>query len=328
MYIVTGGAGMIGSSVIWELNSQGISDILVVDNLASSEKWKNLRGLQFLDYIHRDDFIKKVTNANSFANFGSINTLIHMGACSSTLERNADFLMSNNFNYSTTLCSACLKENVRFINASSAATYGAGEVGYSTDLKTLRKLKPLNIYGYSKHLFDLWANQNNLFSKFVSLKFFNVYGPNEYHKGDMRSLVCKALPQIVKDGRITLFSSDSPNYTDGGQQRDFIYLKDCAKFIGWFIQHPEINGLFNVGTGRARTWNDLARAVFSAMKRKTQIDYIVLPAHLKGRYQYFTEANMSWMEQVNCTVKLTSLEDGIEDYLINYLLPNKPFLQS
>lgn len=328
MYIVTGGAGMIGSAVIWELNRQGITDILVVDNLASSEKWKNLRGLHFLNYIHRDKFIKRVRHTNSFSEFGHVEAIIHLGACSSTTELDAEFLMSNNFNYSTTLCTIAIKENIRFINASSAATYGSGESGYTTDFDILKKLKPLNMYAYSKHLFDLWAEKHNAFPKIVSLKFFNVYGPNEYHKGDMRSLVCKALPQIIKTGAVTLFASNRHDYKDGEQMRDFIYLKDCAKIIMWILQHPEVNGLLNMGTGKAQTWNQLIQAVSKALDKPVKIDYIALPEHLKGRYQYFTQADMSWVSQYNCPIELTSLDDAVDDYVRNYLSTESPFLQS
>ena len=236
--------------------------------------------------------------------------------------------MANNFNYSTTLCTVALKENIRFINASSAATYGSGEFGYNTGLEILKKLKPLNMYGYSKHLFDLWADKHSIFSKIVSLKFFNVYGPNEYHKGEMRSLVCKALPQIMKTGSVTLFASNMHDYKDGEQMRDFTYLKDCSKIVLWLLQNPQVNGLLNVGTGKAQTWNQLIQAVSKSLDKPVQIDYIALPEHLKGKYQYFTQADMSWLTEHNCPITFTSLEDGIDDYIGNYLTADCHFLQS
>ncbi|MDD2389381.1 MAG: ADP-glyceromanno-heptose 6-epimerase [Desulfobacterales bacterium] len=322
MYIVTGGAGFIGSAFIWKLNQSGINDILVVDNLAQSEKWKNLVNRQYKDYIHKTVFIEQLLREN----FTGIEAIVHLGACSSTTERDADFLMENNFHFSRTLARYAIERKIRFINASSAATYGAGEKGFSDDEALIPALRPLNMYGYSKQLFDLWLLRENLSNKVASLKFFNVYGPNEYHKADMCSVIYKSFFQVKDTGRISLFKSYRPEYPDGGQLRDFVYVKDCVEVIMWLVQHPEINGIFNVGTGKSRTWKDLALAVFDAMGVAQQIDYIEMPQHLKDRYQYFTQANMEKLSAAGCPVQFTSLEEGTHDYITRYLNESDPCL--
>ncbi len=316
MYIITGGAGFLGSALIWELNRAGIDDILVVDNLAQSEKWKNLVGLRYVDYMHRDDFINS-TRKNGLAN--NVQGVVHLGACSSTTECNADFLMQNNFHYSRDLCMASLKQGARFINASSASTYGDGSLGFLDDEAILTKLRPLNMYGYSKQLFDLWLQKHDLLSKVASLKFFNVYGPNEYHKDSMRSVVCKAHAEIGQNGYLRLFSSDHADYSNGGQMRDFIYVKDCTRIMSWLLKHDDVHGVFNVGMGKARTWNDLARAVFAAMGKPANIEYVGIPKQLKGKYQNFTEAPMQKLADTGCPMPSYSLEDGVKDYVQNYL---------
>ena len=326
MFIVTGGAGLIGSAIIWELNRRGVEDIIVVDNLASTEKWKNLVHLKYSDYMHRDMFIEQVRSAG-LKGLG-VEGVIHMGACSSTTEKDADFLMRNNFHFTRDLCWATLNAGARFITASSAATYGDGSLGFSDSLELMPRLRPLNMYGYSKQLFDLLALRGGILDKIVSLKFFNVYGPNEYHKGSMRSVVCKAVPQIRETGRLALFKSDRPDYADGGQKRDFVYVKDCAALVYWFYEHGDVNGVFNVGTGQARTWNELANAVFSAMEKPANIEYIDMPDTLKGKYQYFTQADMGWMKRVGCDFTFRSLEEGVEDYVRNYLLKDNAYLES
>lgn len=324
MYIVTGGAGMIGSAAVWALNQKGIEDILVVDNLASKEKWKNLVCLKYTDYMHRDEFLQKIKNDG----IKNVQGIVHMGACSSTTERNADFLMQNNFHYTQEVFNFAQRNGIRMVNASSAATYGGGELGFKTDLETTLKLKPLNMYGYSKHLFDLWCIRNNYLDKVVNLKFFNVYGPNEYHKDNMRSVANKAFEAITEKGCLQLFSSDRPQYPHGGQKRDFIYVKDCTKVILWFLLENQIGGIFNVGTGEARTWNSLAEAVFTAMGKPVRIKYIPMPEELRGKYQYFTEANMSWLKTYQYPYSFTCLEDGVKDYVQNYLMTDNPYLST
>lgn len=323
MYIVTGGAGMIGSALLWKLNSEGIDDILVVDNLASSEKWKNLVNRRFAEYLPREVFLEKLKGD---AIRGEIEGIFHMGACSSTTERDVDFLFRNNYEYTRTVVRYALTRGIRLVNASSAATYGDGSAGFDDDPAGLDGLKPLNAYGYSKHLTDMWALRCGMQKSFVSLKFFNVYGPNEYHKGDMRSVIAKAFAEVGETGRIRLFASDRPKYPDGGQMRDFVYVKDCAAVMWWLMQHPKVNGLFNLGTGKARTWNDLAAALFAAMGREARVEYIPLPEHLRGKYQYFTEASMSRLAGTGCPLPQFGLEEGVVDYVTKYLTRNDPHL--
>jgi len=324
MYIVTGGAGFIGSSMLWRLNEAGIDDILVVDNLASTEKWKNLVNRRYRDYMHRDEFLRRLKSGNP--GFGAIQAVFHLGACSSTTERDADFLMENNFHYSRTVCRFALEQGARFINASSAATYGDGSHGFSDNLLTTLGLRPLNMYGYSKQLFDLWAYRENLLGALASVKFFNVYGPNEYHKGDMRSMVCKSVEQIRSEGRVNLFASDLPQYPDGGQMRDFVYVKDVVEVLYWLLEHPKVNGIRNLGSGRARTWNDMMKAVFAAMEKPVRIDYIPMPQSLRGKYQYFTEAKMDWLAECGCPVRFHTLEEGVADYVRGYLMAKERYL--
>jgi len=325
MYIVTGGAGFIGSALVWRLNQAGIDDIVIVDDLGSAEKWKNIRQLRYADYVQRDAFLHMLENA---APPWQLTAVIHLGACSNTAERDAEFLMRNNFKYSQALCRAALEHGARFINASSAATYGDGSQGFSDRLDRLHSLIPLNMYAYSKHLFDLWLVREGLLGQVVSLKFFNVYGPNEYHKGNMRSVVCKAWHEIGASGRLRLFRSNHPDYPDGGQLRDFIYVKDCVEMLLWFLSQDSMRGIYNVGTGVARSWNDLAHAVFLAMGRETRIEYVDMPEELRGGYQNFTEADMDWLERMRCPVRMHSLEDGVRDYVCRYLAAANPYLAS
>ncbi len=323
MYIVTGGAGFIGSAMVWKLNELGIRDIIVVDNLGHGEKWKNLVNLRYSDYMHKTAFLDLVA-ANQAPKPTAV---IHMGACSSTTETDAEYLMENNYRYSRILCEWTLQHGGRFINASSAATYGNGDLGFNDDDATTLALKPLNMYGYTKQLFDLWAWRQGLLSRVVSLKFFNVFGPNEYHKGDMKSVVCKAFAQINATGRLQLFKSHRKGFANGGQQRDFVYVKDCVEVIRRFLDQPEANGIFNVGTGTARTWNDLAKAVFKAMKKRVKIDYIDMPAQLREKYQYYTQSNTEKLQAVGCAPEFTPLEDAVRDYVQEHLATADPYLQ-
>ncbi len=324
MIIVTGGAGFIGSAVIWKLNRMGIDDILVVDNLSSSEKWHNLVNRRFSDYLHRDAFREWLEN-NHLPH--DVDGIIHMGACSATTERNVDFLMQNNVKYSQLLCRRAMERGIRFINASSAATYGDGALGFSDRIDTTVRLKPLNAYGWSKHLFDMWAYREGRLNGIASVKFFNVYGPNEYHKGDMKSVICKVFADIRNGLPVRLFRSDRPDYGDGEQMRDFVYVKDCVDVVCWLLDHPETNGILNIGSGKARTWNDLARAVYSAMGLPPQIEYIDMPAALKGRYQYYTQADMDWLSEQGYEAPFHSLEEGVADYVGRYLMQNDPYLE-
>ena len=316
MYIITGGAGFIGSALIAKLNAEGITDILIVDELGKDEKWKNIRNKSFLDYLHKHDFVDKIRGGETFRGLKGI---VHLGASSSTTETDMDYLMENNYRYTGILANYALEYKVRFIYASSAATYGDGTQGYSEDEITTHKLTPLNPYGYSKHLFDLQVLREKLETRFVGLKFFNVYGPNEAHKVDQRSMVMNAYEQIKNDGAVKLFCSHRADYKDGEQQRDFVYVKDCTNVIFWLLQNQKVNGIFNLGTGKARSWNDLVHAVFAALQKPPRIDYVEMPVNLRAHYQYFTEARMEKLRQTSCPVTFHTLEEGVKDYVVNYL---------
>jgi ADP-L-glycero-D-manno-heptose 6-epimerase len=320
MIIVTGGAGFIGSVLVHQLNMLGRKDIIIVDHLTKDEKWKNLVGLDFEEYFDRDDFnTLLVDDRFPF----EVDVIFHLGACSSTTEKDSHFLMYNNYKYSINLVKYALPRGARFIYASSAATYGGGVNGYLDDENSIEKLRPLNMYGYSKQLFDLWLKKENLLSKVAGIKYFNVYGPNEYHKDDMRSVVHKAFGQIKETGKVKLFKSYNETYADGEQMRDFIYVKDAVDMTLFFMENPAANGIFNVGTGKARTWKDLVSAVFDAMGLEPNIEYIEMPDYLKPKYQYFTEAKIDKIRSAGYTKELYSLEDGVSDYVQNYLLKEK-----
>jgi ADP-L-glycero-D-manno-heptose 6-epimerase len=319
--IVTGGAGFIGSAAIWQLNALGHDDIVCVDALRTGDKWKNLVGLRMTDVLHKDDFLARIGRSPDA--FGEVAGVLHLGACSATTERDADYLLANNTHYTAALCDWALARGTRFVYASSAATYGDGERGFDDDPARLASLQPLNMYGFSKHLFDLQAQASGKLARIAGIKFFNVFGPNEYHKGDMMSVVCKAHRQVRDTGRLTLFKSYRPQWGDGGQQRDFVYVKDCTAVLAWLLEHPEANGLFNLGTGTARSWNDLAHAVFAAMGREPDIEYVPMPESLRDRYQYFTEARMDRLRATGCPVPATSLEDAVRDYVVHYLAPGE-----
>jgi len=317
MIIVTGGAGFIGSAIIAELNRRGEKDILVVDRLGTDQKWKNLRSLRFADYVEKDEFLEMV-QANRIC--PPIKALIHMGACSSTTERDASFLVRNNYAYTKTLAQWAQSAKVRFIYASSAATYGDGSEGFSDNAEQIHRLRPLNMYGYSKQMFDLWARKAGLLEKFVGLKYFNVFGPNEYHKGGMRSFVLKAYEQIRHTGKVRLFRSHREDFANGQQQRDFLYIKDAVDMTLYFLDNPQTAGLYNIGTGKARTWNDLAAAVFSAMGEDANIEYFDMPEDIRWQYQYYTQADINKIQKAGYKRKPKSLEEGITDYVRNYLL--------
>ena len=320
MIIVTGGAGFIGSAVIAALNKRQITDILVVDHLGTDEKWKNLRNLSFADYVEKNDCLEMVVEDKLP---GHIEAVFHLGACSSTTETNASYLIKNNYEYSKLLAQWAQHRqggNIRFIYASSAATYGDGSSGFSDDEEKIENLKPLNMYGYSKQLFDLWARRTGLLKKIVGLKYFNVFGPNEYHKADMRSFVLKAFKQINAADKVRLFKSYKSEYADGEQVRDFIYVKDAVDMTLFFLDNPKINGLFNIGSDSARSWNDLVKAVFAAMGKKPNIEYIEMPESIRNQYQYYTCADITKLCKAGYKKQITPLEDAIKDYVQNYLM--------
>lgn len=316
MIIVTGGAGFIGSAFIAKLNQQGIRDIIIVDSLGEGEKWRNLNGKRFFDYYHKSRFLNIVEEDTLDI---EISAVIHLGACSSTTATDGEYIMSNNYRYTKVLADWALEKGARFIYASSAATYGDGTMGYSDEESTTAALRPLNLYGFSKHSFDLCAIETGAISSMVGLKFFNVYGPNEYHKGEQASVVSKGYDSIKKTGSLKLFRSHNPKFKDGEFYRDFIYVKDCVDVMWWLLQSPEVTGLFNLGTGKAESWNSLADALFKAMKLPSNIQYIDMPDSLKNHYQYHTEATMTKLTKAGWKTPFRTLADGVLDYVENHL---------
>ncbi|MBT9584990.1 ADP-glyceromanno-heptose 6-epimerase [bacterium] len=314
--LVTGGAGLIGSAVIWFLNRQQRDDILVADALDQSDKWKNLAALSFFDYMEGSELRSRLLAPGD--SLGRISAVFHLGACSDTRERDSAYLLENNYAFTRDLARWCLERNVRLVYASSAATYGDGLRGFS-DSAPLHTLRPLNAYGYSKHLMDQHAYRQGWLDRLVGVKYFNVYGPNEQHKGDMRSVVSKAFEQINRSGRVGLFRSYRSDYAHGEQRRDFLYVKEAAE-ITVKLATSEAAGLYNVGSGQTNTWNDLARAVFAAMERTLQVDYIDMPEQLRDRYQYHTQAQLGRLHQVGLDYRRYSLAEGVLDYVRNYLL--------
>jgi len=317
MIIVTGAAGFIGSAFVAKLNAEGVSDILAVDAADAPGRVNNLANKRIHGFQDKSDFIADVEADNLPQ---GVTAIVHMGACSATTERNIEYLRVNNVEYTKTLARYCVERQIRFIYASSAATYGDGAHGYSDDESAIDAFKPLNPYGDSKQLFDLWARDNGFLEKIVGLKFFNVYGPNEYYKGDMASIAWKAFNTIRATGSFSLFKSYHPKYKDGEQMRDFVYVKDCCDVMWWLVRNPSVNGLYNVGSGRARSWNDLLTAVFQAMNAPRNIQYIEMPDSLKNQYQYFTEAPMTKLRKAGYTRPVSSLEDGVTDYIQKHLL--------
>ena len=320
MFIVTGGSGLIGSAVVWELNRNGIDDILIVDHLGTSDKWKNLAPLRYDDYMEKDDFLEKLEN-NYFSG-QKIDGVFHLGACSATTERDATYLVENNFRYTAKLAEFCIDNYIKMIYASSCATYGDGSCGYSDNEDGIEKLRPMNMYGYSKQMFDLYAKRRGWLEQLVGCKFSNVYGPNERHKADMRSVVLRCFEQITDCGKMKLFKSYRPEYADGEQLRDFLYVKDAVKMI-WFLFNSEAAGLFNIGSGKAESWNKLAGAAFAALGKPVDIEYIDMPEHLRDRYQYYTCAEMEKLRNLGYSEEPASLEDAVADYIKNYLIPGK-----
>lgn len=337
--VVTGGAGFIGSCIVRKLNDAGRTDIIVVDNIASTDKWMNLRNKKYIAYIHKSRFLEILYSGKDVWAAGSrakdarmessgmedirmqdIEAVIHMGAQSSTAEKNFDYLWENNFAYTKALWEYCCQKQIQFLYASSAATYGDGAFGFD-DKRGIDQLLPLNAYGYSKQAFDLWVeHQARGFPKqYAGFKFFNVYGPNEYFKQDMASMVFHGYRQICRDGEIRLFRSYRLEYGDGGQCRDFVYVKDVCDVVLWFLEHPDKSGLFNVGTGKAQSFAQLAGAVFHALGREPHIRYIDMPEQLKEKYQYYTQADISKLREAGYTAAFMDVEAGARDYVQKYL---------
>jgi ADP-L-glycero-D-manno-heptose 6-epimerase len=320
--LVTGGAGFIGSALVWALNARGIDDILVADVLHTDEKWRNLVPLRYGDYVAGPVLRSRL--AENPSAFGKFSAVFHLGACSSTTERDASYLIDNNTAFTRELAGWALASGARFIYASSAATYGDGGQGMDDKDPALERLRPLNMYGYSKHLFDLYARRLGWLDRIVGLKYFNVFGPNEDHKADMRSVVSKANLQIRESGKIGLFKSYDPKYPDGGQMRDFLYVKDAVEMTLHFAEKgTSAAGLFNLGSGEANTWLTLANAIFAALGRPPKIEFIDMPETLRAKYQYYTKADISKLRASGYDRPITPLADSVADYVKNYLVPDK-----
>lgn len=317
MIIVTGGAGFIGSCVVRSLNEAGCSDIIIVDNISETDKWMNMRNKKYIKYVHKSRFLEELPT------YENVEAIVHMGAQSSTTERDFDYLWENNFEYTKALWNYCAEKHISFIYASSAATYGDGSLGFN-DRMDIDKLLPLNGYGYSKQLFDMWVkHQAKSFpAQYCGLKFFNVYGPNEYFKGSMASMVFHGFNQIKETGKVKLFKSCNPNYADGGQLRDFVYVKDICKVIMWLLVNKHVSGLFNVGTGRAQSFAELAEATFHALDLEPNIEYIDMPEKLRGKYQYYTKAEMSKLYDAGYPYHFADVENGVRDYVQSHLAQN------
>ena len=318
MIIVTGGAGLIGSAVVWKLNGRGVNDILIVDHNPDGAKDGNLAALKYSQYTDKSDFLQKLHKGQ----YGDeIESIIHLGACTDTTETNKEYLFQNNFDYTRKLASYAVDNNIRFVYASSAATYGNGEKGYADDEKSIPTLEPLNEYARSKQMFDLWAIENGLMDKIAGLKYFNIFGPNEGHKGEMRSMVAKAFEQIWSSGEVRLFKSHREEYEDGEQQRDFLYVKDAAEITLFFLNNPELNGIYNVGSGKAESWNVLINSQFEDLDLEPKIRYIDMPDNIRKQYQYHTRAETEKLIDSGYRSDLIPLDKAVRDYVTNYLIP-------
>ena len=320
MYIVTGAAGLIGSGIVWGLNQRGEEDILAVDHLGKSEKWRNLRALAFADYLEKDTF-RDYLAANEF-DPAQIRGIFHMGACSATTESDASYLVDNNFEATKELALFAAENSIPMVYASSCATYGDGSHGYVDNEDALELLRPLNMYGYSKQMFDLWAKRNGVLDVIAGCKFSNIYGPNEHHKADMRSVVMRAYEQISAEKKMRLFKSYRREYEDGEQRRDFLYVKDAVDMI-LFLFEKRASGLYNIGSGKAETWNELATAAFNALETPVDIEYIDMPESLREKYQYYTCAEMGKLRALGWLKPPTPLDEAIHDYYRNYQIPGK-----
>jgi ADP-L-glycero-D-manno-heptose 6-epimerase len=317
--LVTGGAGFIGSALVWALNRRGCDNIVVCDILGTNEKWRNLAPLRFADYVEAETLLPRL-QSGALGKFGLV---LHMGACSTTTEKDATYLIKNNYEFTKDLAVWSLANKTRFVYASSAATYGDGEAAMEDSEAKLDTLRPLNMYGYSKHLFDLHAKRAGFLDKVVGLKYFNVFGPNEDHKAGMRSLVHKSFAQVESENVIRLFKSYRKDFRDGEQKRDFLYVKDAVAMTLHLAATKKAGGLFNLGSGEARTWIALANSVFTALNKKPKIQFIEMPEAIRDKYQYFTQADISRLRSAGYKEEVTSLEDAVVDYVRNHLVTDK-----
>lgn len=313
--VVTGAAGMIGSGIVRHLNDLGETELVLVDDLGFGEKWKNLLGKRFIDILHPSKLFDFLANEKN-----SLKAIIHMGACSDTTETDADYLIENNLHFTTRLAKIALEVNARFIYASSAATYGDGSAGFTDDASQLETLRPLNMYGFSKHLTDLWMKREGVLDKVVALKYFNIFGPNEDHKGKMCSFIFKKTKEANEKGTVSLFkSNDLTNFADGEQSRDFLYVKDAVKMTCAFLE-KEVGGIYNIGLGKVTTWNEMAGHLFDVLGKKGKISYVDMPQELKEQYQNYTCADMGKFHKTFSKMQLTSMSAAVRDYVQNYLL--------
>ncbi len=314
MLVVTGGAGFIGSALVAALNARGRDDILIMDNLGSDGKWKNLRGKQFVNMVSRYTSMQLLAQK-----YGKIDGILHIGAITDTSATDADALYNSNTRFTKHLTKWAMENDVRFVYASSASVYGDGALGFSDEDTLTPRLLPLNPYAFSKWLSDMECIRAGWTQRIAGLRFFNVFGPNEYHKGFLGSVPWHATEQVQQTGQIALFLSHKEGCRDGEQARDFVYVKDACDMVLWFLDHPEANGIFNCGTGQARTFNDLAAAIFTALGKEPAINYMPTPESIRASYQYFTQADLTKLRRVGYTRPFTSLEDAIADYVGNYL---------
>jgi len=321
MIIVTGAAGFIGSALVWALNERGETDILLVDDVDHDEKEHNIAHLKYEKLVSKKDFRRKLL-AGDYDDAG-VTAILHMGANSSTTETDWEHLKDNNVEYTQDMIRWCTDKGARCVYASSGATYGDGSKGYDDDPEMFNALEPLNLYGKSKLDVDIWARDGKYLDTVVGLRYFNVFGPNEWHKEGMRSLINKTFEGLQAGESMKLFKSENPDYKDGEQMRDFVYIKDVVDVTLFMMDHVEVGGVFNVGAGTARSWKDVAKAMFVALDKEEDIEYIDMPDNLKGKYQYFTEANIDRLREVGYTGKMTLLEDAVGDYIQNYLISHK-----
>ncbi|HWQ85085.1 ADP-glyceromanno-heptose 6-epimerase [Brevundimonas sp.] len=328
MIVVTGGAGFIGSNIVARLCDEGRRDIVVCDRLETADlgKWKNLAKHAIADFWAPEELFEGLER-----NAERIEAVVHMGAISSTTEPDADLILHTNFSLSRDLWAWCALRDARLIYASSAATYGDGGLGFEDhdDLRSLSALRPLNAYGYSKYLFDQYAARQAQMrtapTQWAGLKFFNVYGPNEYHKGGMKSVVAQIWPKVQADQPVTLFRSHNPNYADGGQMRDFVFVDDVVDMVEWLLETPEVSGVFNAGSGQARSFLDLANATFAAAGKTPRIEYVDTPESIRDKYQYFTEARMERVRAAGFGGQSTPLEEGVRRYVQDFLATADPY---